>query len=253
MRRRHRWEAVLAACALVLAAGGLRAEDAAKPAGPDKALDKQIHETLREVINRGADIYNPPNSDWNGCYRFYEGALLATRPLLNHRPELQKAIDAGLATARANPQVQRRAFDLRAVIDKIRDDINPNPKPVANATLWERLGGEANVKKVIDDFVAAAATDPKVDFFRGGKYKDVDVPTLKRQLVEFVSLAAGGPLKYTGRSMKEIHKGMAITDAQFDALAGHLVKALKDHGAKQADIDELVKIVGSTRKDIVEK
>src|SRR5437763_16569909 len=143
MRQKQGWVAILAACALVLTAGGLPAQD-------NKAVDKQIHETLRDVINRGADIYNPPTSDWNGCYRFYEGALLATRPLLNHRPELQKAIDAGLATARANPQVQRRAFDLRAVIDKIRDDVNPNPKPVVNATLWDRLGGRPNVEKVID-------------------------------------------------------------------------------------------------------
>ena len=76
---------------------------------------------------------------------------------------------------------------------------------------------------------------------------------MKKRLVEFVSAATGGPLKYEGKSMKEVHKGMAITNAEFDALAGHLVKALKDHGAKQADIDDLVKIVGSTRKDIVEK
>jgi hemoglobin len=235
-------------CALALATGGLRAGDAP----PDrKALDKQIYETLRVVINRGADIYNAPSSDWNGCYRFYEGALLATQPLLKHRPELQKAIETGLATARANPQVQNRAFDLRAVIDRIRDETNPNPK-ATTASLWDRLGGEANVKKVVDDFVAAAATDPKVDFFRKGKFKDTDVPTLKRLLVEFVSAAAGGPLKYSGRTMKESHKGMGITDAEFDALAGHLKAALEKNGAKPADVTAVLTAVGGTRKDIVE-
>src|SRR5947209_10286942 len=122
MRQKHGWVAVLAACALVLGVTGLRAQGA-----DNKAMDKQVYDTLREVINRGADIYNPPTSDWNGCFRLYEGALVTLRPLLSHRPELQKAIDAGMATARANPQVQRRAFDLRDVIDRIRADTNPNP------------------------------------------------------------------------------------------------------------------------------
>src|SRR5207244_3864765 len=91
-------------------------------------------------------------------------------------------------------------------------------------TLWERLGGEDNVKKVIDDVVAAAAKDPKVDFFRSNKFTldEQGVGKLKKRLVEFVSTATGGPLKYEGKSMKEVHKGMAITDAEFNALAGHL-------------------------------
>jgi len=148
----------------------------------------------------------------------------------------------------------QRAFDLRVAIDRIRDSVNPNPKPVPvpAAGLWQRLGGEPNVKKVIDDLVAAAGTDPKVDFFRNGKYKDVDVPTLKRLLVEFVSQATGGPLKYSGRSMKDVHKNMGITNAQFDALAAHLKAALEKNGAKPADVTAVLTAVDGTRKDIVE-
>jgi truncated hemoglobin YjbI len=251
MRQQHGWKILaLAVCVLALTARGLRADDAPGAASDRKALDKQIYETLRDVINRGAVLYNPPNSDWNGCHRLYEGALLAIRPLLSHRAELQKAIDAGLATAQNNAEVRQRAFDLRAVIDRIRDDVNPNPKP---ATLWNRLGGEANVKKVISDFVDKTAKNPKVDFFRGGKVKDVDVPMLKKLLVEFVSSATGGPLKYTGRSMKDVHKGMGITDAQFDASVADLKEALEKNGAKPADVKAVLDAVEGTRKDIVEK
>jgi truncated hemoglobin YjbI len=255
MRQQHGWRILaLAVCVLALAAGGLRADDAAQPAGgaplDRKALDKNIYESLRDVINQGALIYNPPTSDWNGCHRLYEGALMATRSLLGHRAELQKAIDAGLTKARQNPELRQRAFDLRAVIDRIRDEVNPNPKP---ATLWTRLGGEANVKKVIDDFVTKAAENPKVDFFRGGKVKNVDVPMLKKLLVEFVSSATGGPYPYTGRSMKAVHKGMGITDAQFDASVADLKEALEKNGAKPADVKAVLAAVEGTRKDIVEK
>src|SRR5262249_50461502 len=122
--------------------------------------------------------------------------------------------------------------DVKAVlaaVEKTRKDIvekkSDTPK---ETTLWERLGGEANVKKVVDAFVAAAAKDPKVDFFRGGQFPldEQGVAKLKKQLVELISEASGGPLKYKGKSMKEVHKGMNITDEQFDALAGHLKKAL---------------------------
>ena len=53
--------------------------------------------------------------------------------------------------------------------------------------------------------------------------------------------------------MKAAHKGMAITDAEFDALAGDLITVLKKYKVPQAEMDELVKIVASTRPDIVEK
>ncbi len=250
MRRSWWWNGMaLAVCALALSGGDRRAAAQDKP--PDrKAVDTSVYNTLRAIINQGADLFNEPNHDHNGCYRLYEGALLSIRPFLDHRPALQKMIDEGIASAKTRPDLASRAFALRDVINKIRADVNPNPK--MPASLWEKLGGEANVKKVIDDFVAGAAPDPKVDFTRGGKYP-VDVPKLKKSLLEQISGATGGPYKYMGKSMKEVHKGMGITDAQFDAAAAHLLKALEKNGAKPDDIKAVMGVIGSTKADIVEK
>ena len=217
--------------------------------------DVQVFTTLRDVINKGADIYN--KGDVLGCYRLYEGALTASKPFLAHHPKLQKAIDDGMAQARTSRD-EDKAFVLRSVIDQIRKETNPNPKadvvppvtPVAK-TLWDRLGGEKGVSKVVDDFVALAAPDPKVDFFRGGKYK-VNVPDLKKKLIELISAVSGGPLKYTGKSMKESHAGMGITNAQFDAIAKDLADALKKNGVKLEDANAVLDVVEGTRKDIVE-
>jgi hemoglobin len=122
-------------------------------------------------------------------------------------------------------------------------------------TLWDRLGGEKNVRKVIDDFVALAAPDPNVDFFRGGKFPldAAGVAKLKQLLVEQVSAVSGGPFKYSGRSMEETHKGMNITQAQFLALAGHLKTAMEKNGAKPADVQAVLGVIGGTAKDIVGK
>lgn len=121
-------------------------------------------------------------------------------------------------------------------------------------SLYDRLGGEAAIRKVVDDFVAAAAPDPAVDFTRGGTWQATPaaVERLKQHLVAFVAQAAGGPKNYTGRTMKATHAGMKITQAQFDALAGHLEAALTKNGVPAGETKELMKIAASTAPDIVE-
>jgi hemoglobin len=122
----------------------------------------------------------------------------------------------------------------------------------AEKSLYERLGGEPAITAVVADFVGRAAADPKVNFFRDGKYKGIDVPRLKRLLVEFIGKATGGPQKYTGRDMKQAHTGMKITDAEFDALAADLAASLDKFKVPAKEKKELLTIVGTTRKDIVE-
>src|SRR5262249_13974812 len=129
----------------------------------------------------------------------------------------------------------------------------PGPSPLAK-TLWDRLGGEANVKRVVDDFVATAVPDPAVNFLRDGKYKPdgAALAALKRHRVQFISLATGGPMEYEGKNMKEVHQGMGISNAEFDAAATHLRRALEKNGARPEDVRDVMAAVGGTRRDIVE-
>ena len=128
------------------------------------------------------------------------------------------------------------------------------------STAWERLGGEQNVRRVVDDFVGRAASDPKVNFFRKGvegahewKPSDKEVTHLKEMLVGLISSGTGGPLAYTGRDMKSVHHGMRITQGEFDALAGDLDGALRAGGASDADRMAVMSFAASTAKDIVER
>jgi hemoglobin len=214
-------------------------------------LDKRIVGVVYDAALKGTDIFNKGNHD--GCYRLYEGALMGIAPMLDHRPKLQATVKARLERA-TKMKPADAAFELRVGLDEIQNEIAPpkDKKPMAT-TLWERLGGEPAVKKVVHDFVLAAAEDPKVNFTRGKKIDAKGIEHLEKMLVELISEVTGGPLKYSGKSMKDVHKGMAITDAEFDALGAVLVATLKKYKVPQSDIDELVKIVETTRKDIVEK
>jgi hemoglobin len=208
--------------------------------------DKQARQAAYDVVTLGRELFNGGNQE--GCYRLYEGALMALKPAVAHRPETARVIDDCLGKAKTLRTAQERAFALREALDAVLGSSSVR-KP-----LWDRLGGQKAVEAVVHDFVLAAAPDPKVNFLRDGRFSlDADgLKTLERRLVELVSAVSGGPLRYTGRDMKAAHRGMKITDAEFDALAGHLVATLKKYQVPQTEIDELVGIVASTRKDIVE-
>jgi hemoglobin len=247
--RRLAWLAMLVGAAMALFASAAVAAD---QEGDDKRFEKNLEVGLRDVINRGAAIFNN-QGDYRGCYRLYQGALMTIKPVLTNYPMLQKQIEDGLANAYTLARMHDRAHALRRVLDDVRFTINPAARP-APKTLWERLGGEAGVNKVISDLIAAAAKDPKVNFDRNGKYPFdmAKLDKLQKSLVDFVSSATGGPFQYKGPSMKEVHKGMGITNEQFDALAGHLKKALEKNNVKADDVTAIMNAVEGTRKDIVE-
>jgi hemoglobin len=262
---------LFAACCLALhLAGAARSADDEMPEGGAKKSDTKLYDALREIINHGADLYN--SGDRNGCYRLFEGVLLGLKFQMAGRPDIVKLIDNGLADANRQPQVGNRAFVLRRTLVDIRGKlkgetgsvavepettdkpkVDTPPKP-AGKSLWDRMGGEPAFTKVVNEFVDQAGDDPTINVTRNGKIKldDEAVAKLKKNLVAWFSSVTGGPIKYKGKSMKELHKGMGITDKEFDAGGALLQKVLEDNKVKPADADALMKIVGSTRKDIVE-
>lgn len=228
----------------LLSFGGLVGNVLADGSSPDSAIAKGV----LDVVTKGVAMFN--SGDQLGCQRLYQGALLGLTPMLDHHPDLKKAATDALAKAETLHSTSDAAFALRAGLDAVLAGTRQSSKK----SLWDRLGGESAVKAVVHDFVVAAAPDPKVNFFRSGQYKldAAGVAALEQKLVELVSAVSGGPLKYTGRDMKSSHAGMKITGGEFDALAGHLVATLQKYNVPRTELDELVGIVASTKKDIVE-
>lgn len=116
-------------------------------------------------------------------------------------------------------------------------------------SLYERLGGHDAIVAVVDDFTANVGADDRInDFFAGA-----DMARVKAKLVEQIGEATGGPETYTGRSMKEVHANMGITDAHFNALVEDLVKTLNKFEVPEKEQGELLAILGSLKPDIVTK
>ena len=94
-------------------------------------LDQAASDVLKEVHNRGADLYN--RGEPAAAYRLYEGALSAVRPFVAHRPAILKAIDDGLSETAKTDGAKIQAFRLHEVIEQVRADLKAEIAHAAEA------------------------------------------------------------------------------------------------------------------------
>lgn len=119
---------------------------------------------------------------------------------------------------------------------------------MAKKSLYDRLGGSAAISAVIDDFAGRVLKDDRIN----KKFAKSNAPRLLFHLKEQVCAATGGPCKYTGKSMKQSHKNMGVTEGEFNALVGHLVDTLNHFKVPEAEQKELLGILGPLKDQIVE-
>ena len=121
------------------------------------------------------------------------------------------------------------------------------------ASLYERLGGIYSIATVVDDFIDRIMVDdrlnanPRVD----EAHHRVLPPGFKYLVTEMLAEAAGGPQRYTGRSMQESHREMRITPHEWRAFMDDLSRTLDKFDVPQQERSEVLAIVESTRADIV--
>jgi hemoglobin len=119
-------------------------------------------------------------------------------------------------------------------------------------SLYDRLGGYNAVAAVVDDFVGRLVTDKQLERFFAGHSTD-SKKRIRQHIVDQLCAAAGGPCLYTGRTMKDSHTGLGISEAEWDAAAKHLVASLDKFKVPEPEKKELLAFVTSIKADIVEK
>jgi hemoglobin len=116
------------------------------------------------------------------------------------------------------------------------------------SSLYERLGGINAITAVVENFRDRVAGDDRIN----QKFAKTDLGRLRKMLIDQVCEAAGGPCRYTGRSMKDAHTGMKVTGGEFDALVQDLVATLNQFKVGKNEQDELLGVLGPLKADIVE-
>jgi hemoglobin len=122
---------------------------------------------------------------------------------------------------------------------------------MSQKTLYERLGGYDAICAVVNDFLPRLQKDARLARYWQHRGED-GVKREKQLLIDFLCSSAGGPLYYTGRDMKTSHVGMKVSESDWAAMVGHLSATLDAFKVPQAERNEVLAFIQSTKSDIVE-
>lgn len=116
-------------------------------------------------------------------------------------------------------------------------------------TLFERLGGETNVRKIVNDVLDKNSSNPLI----AHHFSNIDMKGLKQKAFEFFAMGTGGPHQYTGRDMRTAHANMNITVEEYDSATNDTLSALDENGIGQVEKNEVLAILEYLKGDIVTK
>ncbi|MBT31317.1 MAG: group 1 truncated hemoglobin [Thalassobius sp.] len=116
-------------------------------------------------------------------------------------------------------------------------------------SLFERIGGMPAVNAAVDIFYKKVLEDESISHF----FTNTDMNIQAAKQKAFLAYAFGAPTAYTGKSLRNAHASMSLTEAHFYAVAKHLTDTLQELNVPQNLIDEVVKIALSTKNDVLNK
>jgi hemoglobin len=120
-------------------------------------------------------------------------------------------------------------------------------------SLYQRLGGVYAIASVVDDFIDRIMVDPRLNAnpLVDEAHHRVPPPGFKYLVTEMVCWATGGPQRYTGKSMRDSHAHLKITEQEWGHFVEDFLATLDKFGVCGGERDELLAILGSTHDDIV--
>ncbi|MCZ2498479.1 group 1 truncated hemoglobin [Xylophilus sp. Kf1] len=113
------------------------------------------------------------------------------------------------------------ARTLRAVIGAATCLCLSSPA-FADEALYQQFGGEEGMQRIADDLIANSFANPRTAPY----FAKASVKRLRVQLASHFCEQVGGPCRYTGSSMKNVHAPLHIDRAAFNALVENLQDAM---------------------------
>jgi hemoglobin len=118
---------------------------------------------------------------------------------------------------------------------------------LADDALYQKLGGDAGVKKISADAVALYMTDPRLhDYF-----DNIAQDHLTLRFTDFICVIAGGPCTYKGRDMIASHKGLHIDEHAFLLVVEDLQTAMDNDNVPFWTQNQLLARLAPMEKQIV--
>ena len=117
------------------------------------------------------------------------------------------------------------------------------------ASLYERLGGEAGIRTFVTDVLKLHHANPIISpRYDNAKKSDAELIEL---VVDLTCAGTGGPQTYKGMSMLAAHKGMNCSEQEFIAVLDDIVSAMKTNGVDPQAQSDLFWILYGMKPEIV--
>lgn len=115
--------------------------------------------------------------------------------------------------------------------------------------VFQGLGAKSGIRNIVATLIPVILADPRIK----DSFVDIDMKNLALRLEEQFCVLGGGPCVYQGKDMVEIHDGLNITNAQFNALAEDLQIAMERNGVPSRVQNKLMAKLAPMQRGIVTK
>jgi hemoglobin len=129
-------------------------------------------------------------------------------------------------------------------------DQRPAPK---GPSLYERVGGINNIAVLIDDVIERSYVNEvfKANPLIEEAHKRYPKAAYKYNATSLACMVMGGPQKYTGRSLKDAHQHLLVTEAEWQELIKVFKESMNSFKVPQKEQDEILGIIESTKGDVL--
>ena len=122
---------------------------------------------------------------------------------------------------------------------------------MSQKTLYQRLGGYDGITCFANNLLPRLQSDETLGRFWKNRSDD-GIEREKQLLIDFICTNAGGPVYYTGRNMKLSHKGMKISESDWQVFFQHAGATMEALAVPAQEVEDVVAFVTSLKADIVE-
>lgn len=140
-----------------------------------------------------------------------------------------------------------RAYGFAALICLTAMSLHAG-EAASSASLYARLGGQSVVMAFVNETIDKVIADPRLQ----RSFKGSNIRRIKRLFVEQICQLANGGCVYSGDTMREVHAGHHITEAEFYGVVEVLRSSMRDQGVALRERNELLALLAPMKRDIVE-
>jgi hemoglobin len=105
------------------------------------------------------------------------------------------------------------------------------------SSTFQKYGGFSTVSRIVMSFYEKVLDSDIV----GHHFDDVDMPRLMDHQTKFISSLMGGPAALDDDRLRQVHKHLSISSAEFDEIVSLLCEAMDQHGMEEADIHSVAR------------